>query len=156
MPAPNKYDIANPCDAEIYAPGRVKPYRGGTSLFRMWLGPYGTTVYVWADGFESAFETLVEWADDNAPGFLVSLDVDDLKSAAEDLGVEWQSHWPDWDDEDFSKVVEHAEIDLTVIGHTTLTHGQYIPSHEWGGSDVTDSDEYEEIRRESLELCDSE
>jgi len=36
----------------------------------------------------------------------------------------------------WEKVREAAEADLTVIGHTTLQHGQFIPSWEWTVSEV--------------------
>lgn len=121
----------------------------GESLYAMWLGPYGTTVYVWGRSFDDAFEEMVEWADDNAPGSLVDLTEADLKEAAEDAGVEWDPEWPDYDDPAFMRVVEDAETDLTTIGHTTLKHGQYIPSHEWGGDDVTGGEQFEEILRAS-------
>ena len=121
-----------------------------SNLYRMWLGAYGTIVYVWADDFETAFEEVVEWADDNAPGFLVDVTEADLKEAAEDLKVEWQPHWPDWDDQKFQKVLDHAEADLTVIGHTSLKHGRYIPSWEWGGDEIRSGAEYD-VLTERLE-----
>jgi len=40
------------------------------SLYLMWAEE--TKVYVWAKSFDDAFEVLVEWLDDNAPGLLVS------------------------------------------------------------------------------------
>lgn len=120
-------------------------------LFRMWYGPFGGTVYIWADSFESAFEELVEWLDENAPGFLVKIEEAELREAADDLNVKWKKSWPDWDDPLFQRVVEHAESDLTIIGHTTLEHGQYIPSEDWGGDDVTDDDEYDIVQDRSFE-----
>lgn len=137
---PEEAPIANAAEAEF-----------ADNLFRMWFGAYGSVVYVWADNFESAFEELVEYLDDEAPGVLVNLTEDDIKAAAKDEGVEWREHWPDWDDEDFQRVVEAAEADLTVIGHTTLKHGQYIPSWEWGGDDVTGDDEYDIVQERSFE-----
>lgn len=127
------------------------------TLFKMWAGAYGEAVgYVWADHFEDAFEEFVEWLDDNAPGHLVSLDEDDLKEAARDLGLKWRGEWPDWEDEDFQRVVEHAEVDLTVIGHTTLEHGQYIASWEWGGAEVPENTEEYRIVRERSEEDDAD
>lgn len=138
--------IANACEVESYAPD------GG--LYRMWFGETGTTfVYVWADSFESAFEESVEWIDDNAPGHLINLNESDLRAAAKDEGIAWQTDWPDWDDRKFQKVVEAAETDLTSIGHTTLKHGQYVASWEWGGDDITSPEEYEEIVERSYEEC---
>lgn len=126
-------------------------YRGG--LYRLWFGAYGTTIlYVWQDSFESAFEEAVEWLDDNAPGHLIELTEDDLKAAAEDEGIEWQSHWPDWEDSDFTRVAESAEADLTLIGHTTLQHGSYVASYEWGGDDVASgTDEWRTVAERSLD-----
>jgi len=144
--------IANPGEAELYDAQYAHMHRRPTTLYRMWLGAYGTErVYVWADSFESAFETLVEWADDNAPGVLTTIDESDLRAAAEDLGVAWREDWPDWDDRDFGRVVESAEADLTLIGHTMLKHGTHIPSWEWGGDEVEQgSDEYERVKDRSL------
>jgi len=137
------HEIANGCDC-----GTAKhPAR----LFRLWFGQVGTThVYCWADSFESAFEVAVEWLDDKGfAGYFVDVTVDDLKEAAEDLGIPWKPEWPQVgviDDPDYEKVLEHAEADLTCIGHTTLKSGRYIPSYEWGGDDVqAGTDEYREV-----------
>lgn len=127
-------------------------------LFRMWAGAYGSThVYVWAEHFEDAFEELVEWLDDNAPGLLTDVDESDYRAAARELGIEWQEHWPDWEDRDFEAVAEQAEADLTTIGHTTLKHGQFIASWEWGGSEVEKGGrEYELVLKKSLGEDDDE
>lgn len=117
------------------------------NLFRMWAGEsQDTIVYVWAQSFDRAFEGLVEWLDDNAPGCLVSHA--DAQAALE----EWQEEndtYPDADgnfeDDSVFEQVEQAN-DWTVIGHTTLKTGSHIPSHEWGGDEVkTGSDEYETV-----------
>jgi len=114
-----------------------------SNLYRMWFGAYGDTiVYVWADDFETAFEESVEWLDDNAPGILVDVTEADLKEAAEDLNIRWQPDWPDHGDSEFEKVAQHAEQDLTQIGHTTMKHGHYIPSWEWGGDEIHAGAEY--------------
>ncbi len=127
--------IANPSEADE-----------DKSLYQFQFGAYGdTNVYVWADSDEAAFEIAVEWVDDHAPGVLTSLDEGDLKAAAEDEGVEWKDSWPDYDDEEFQRVIEAAEADLTVIGHTSLKHGQYIPSWEWHFHEVTDQAEREAV-----------
>lgn len=119
------------------------------ALFLMWAGAYGDTkCFVWADHFEDAFEEFVEWLDDNAPGVLTDITVEDLKRAAEDEGIAWQDEWPD-DSDEFYKVVEAAEVDMTAIGHTTLKHGQYIPSWEWGGDEITDDETLELVRERS-------
>ena len=137
------------------------------ALYQFQFGPYtGTEVYVWADGDEDAFEIAIEWVDDNAPGLLVTVDEDDLKEAAEDLGIEWDEAWSNggaagrkefgttwnpYDDPEFVKIVEHAEADLTLIGHTTLKHGTHIPSWEWHFHEVTDEGEIEEVAGRSEE-----
>lgn len=140
---------ATPDEIVIANPGDL------TSTNRLWyfeFGPYtGTHVYVWADGEEAAFEIAVEWLDDEAPGFLVNLTEKDLREAAEDEGIEWQPSWPDFDDRKFQKVVEAAEADLTMIGHTTLKHGQYIRSDDWRFSEVTDDADRDEIAVQSFE-----
>jgi len=121
-------------------------------LYLFTFGAYGwTKVYVWADHDENAFEIAVEWIDDNAPGHLTDVTEDDLKRSAEDLGVEWQPSWPDWDDAAFAHVVQNAEADLTQVAHTTLKHGQYLHSWEWTFDEVTDPAEYERIAEESAE-----
>jgi len=121
-------------------------------LFKMWAGPaFGTTHgYVWADGEEAAFEEWVEYLDDHAPGVLVTVGEDELREAADDLGVSWKPSWPDWGDPSFADVAEHAEADLTVIGHTTLKHGTHIPSDEWGMDEVTGT-EYDAVRKLSAQ-----
>lgn len=110
----------------------------GNTLFEMWAGAYATTkALVRADSLESAFEAFVEYLDDHAPGMLTQIDYD---AAARELGfASWDSVYveSEWT-EDAERVSEHAEMDMTVIGHTTLKHGNAIASHEWGGheSDV--------------------
>jgi hypothetical protein len=138
----NEYPIANASEADPE-----------TGLFLMWMGAYGTKVYVWADHFETAFEHMVEWADDNAPGVLTDIREPELREAAETLGIEWEPTWltrdHDYNDRNWIKVQEYAEIDLTVIGHTTMKHGQYIPSYEWGGDQISDEDEVAQVLRRS-------
>ena len=107
----------------------------GERCYRFRFGAYGLTVVdVFADSDESAFETAVEWLDDNAPGHLVSIGDNELKEAAEELGIAF-------DPQDIAglpeKVLEKAEEDLTVIGHTTLKNGQYVISHEWTFDELT-------------------
>lgn len=109
-------------------------------LFRMWASGgncYAVTAYVWADHFEDAFEEFVEWLDDNAPGCLVDLSKEDFADAAKELGLPWPSE----DTEVMEKVYEHATVDLTTIGHTSLKHGNFIASGEWGGGEADDDHE---------------
>jgi hypothetical protein len=110
-------------------------------LYLMWAGAYGDIkCYVWANSFDDAFEHLVEWLDDNAPGCLTWVDYD---SAALELDV--VSNWRDIDEE-CEKVREHAEMDLSVVGHTTLTNGDAIPSWEWGGDEIIDAATIEAVK----------
>jgi hypothetical protein len=74
---------------------------------------------------ESGFETAVEWLDDNAPGLLVMVDENDYRRAAEDLGKVWDPSEPD------DEIMQAAEADMTMIGHTTLQHGNAVASWEW-------------------------
>lgn len=109
----------------------------GESLFLMWAGCGSKTlhVYVWADSFESAFEALVEWLDDNAPGCLVSYD--DARSALHQYMLE--NNINEIDERDgYAALCEAVEQDndWTVIGHTTLKHGGHIRSYEWGGDEI--------------------
>lgn len=106
--------IANPCD-----------HNWTRELYYFSLGAYGSThVYVWANSADDAMEEMVEWADDNAPGLLSTIGEADLREAAEDLGIEY-----DPEDIDY-RIVERAEADMYVVGHTTLKHGNAMPMWE--------------------------
>ena len=112
----------------------------GDRLFRFSFGAYGETrVDVFADDFESAFEVAVEWLDDNAPGHLVAIGEAELREAADELGLEWEPGTPfhEIDEDTQTSIVANAETDLTVIGHTTLKHGQYLCSWEWTVDEVS-------------------
>ena len=140
----------------------------GATLMRMWAGACAPTeVYVWGSSFETAFEMLVEYLDEHAPGCLVSHEEfrDLLDEAAQEVGhADWeaaQEHWKvngghaaaGWHNDmmnDLSQIIEAAEADLTVIGHTSLDNGGHIASHEWGGSEVSDPTEYREAFCRSL------
>jgi hypothetical protein len=145
-------NIANACEFN------GNPERPFMTLFLMWAAH--EKVYVWADGFESAFEELVEWLDDQKYcDIFTYIGEDELKEAADDLGIEWEDSWPDYNDEDYVKVQEHAEIDLTIIGHTTLKCEQgrgsaYLTSDEWGGGEIEEgTPEFLEVARASVEDC---
>jgi len=79
-----------------------------TRLFYWSLGAYGSThVYTWADSYESAEEEMLEWVDDHAPGLLHQVET------------------------------EEDEVDMIMVGHTTLEHGNAIPSWEVHVREVT-------------------
>jgi len=143
--------IANPSECEFFEDNSF--VREGP-LWLLHFGAYGeTALYVWADGCESAFEVATEWLDDNASGHLVSFDESDYRAAADELGLEWLSSWPDYSDPDFERVAEHAEADHTMIGHTTLEHGTHVASWEWGLREVEkNSDEWRAVAERSREL----
>lgn len=115
-----------------------------TRLFQMWSSA-GDTGYVWADGYEDAFEEWVEYLDEESPGLFVTVGEDELKEAADSLGVPWKDSWPDWNDSEFEKVTEEAESDLDVIGHTSLKSGTHIGKDDWNIDEVDDEDEYSEV-----------
>lgn len=109
-------------------------------LFRMHAGAYGETrAYVWSDSFESAFESFVEWLDENAPRCLTTVGEDELKSAATELGIVWPSDpvvSGFYESSEFERIRDLAETDLTAIGHTTLRNGTHIVSSEWRGDEI--------------------
>jgi len=116
-------DFANPCDYDSWQ---------RTHLFYWSLGAYGSThVYTWADSYESAEETMLEWVDDNAPGLLSTIGEAELRESAQELGIEYDPQ--DIDD----RIIEHAEQDMIIVGHTTLKHGNAIPSWEVHVREVT-------------------
>lgn len=134
MPIPERYEIANPDEA-----ARDE----GLLLFQ--FGAVGATnLYVWSGSVEDGLETAGDWLRENAPGHIVQLTEQDYREAAEDVEVEWQSSWPDWEDRNWEKIAEHAEADLT-----QLDAGDYLLSYEWWVNDITDPDETEEIYKES-------
>lgn len=145
----DKYEIVNPSDVDSWS---------RTHLYLMWFGAYGTDrVLVWADSFDSAFETAVDYFDDpKSCGVFTFTEESDYKAAAEDEGIEWPAGgWDDLSERDQEKVREAAEADLTVIGHTTLScmpkgaWGAFVASWEWGGDDIT-GDDLKYIRAKSL------
>lgn len=110
----------------------------GDRCFRLQFGAYGSTVVdVFAYGYEEAFEIAVEWLDDHAPGHLVTVAEAELKSAKAELGLTWEVLDLPECEASMARVVELAERGLTLIGHTTLKHGQYVLSHEWTIDEVT-------------------
>lgn len=148
-PSDDEIPIANPDDADWV-----------DDLYLLWFGQAGTQkVYVWAGSFDTAFEHAVEWLDDNGMcGFFETITEAELREAADDLGIKWPGirALSGTIDRDASKILEHAEADLTVIGHTTLKCEEivggpaYMKSDEWGGDEITRQSEFDEVRRRSL------
>jgi hypothetical protein len=116
------------------------------------FGAYGTThVAVLGGSLEDGLEACQEWLDDNAPGLLHTVSEEDYADAAKELGLEWPS-----EDEDIvSKVTEQAEADMTMVGHTTLEHGNCIPSWEWHVRDL-DAAELATLMHRFCRDCESE
>jgi len=133
-----------------------------TGLFLFSFGAYGDThVLVWAqpDDVDTALETAIEWLDENAPGLGVSHE--ELQAYAEDAAREagyasissLEAAIDDGsaDPAEMDHVLQDAETDLYVVGHTTLKHIAALRSWEWYVSDVDcDSDEYREAHARSL------
>lgn len=156
-PIANAFEARNMVDEDT---GELKGYVR-TQLFKLWFGAYGTThVYVWADHLEDALEEAIDWLDDTGQcGVFTFLDEDDFRAAAEEQGYHPRDiddmvadgSWPD-------DVIEAAEADLMVVGHTTLKCGEgeysppYIPNWEWGGGEVTEgSEEFQAVLERSLD-----
>jgi len=141
--------IANPDEVERFAETRYA--RHGSGLWEFQFGAYGDThLYVWADGMGSGFEIAVEWLDDHAPGMLTMVSEEDYQQAAEELGKVWDPSDPD------DEIMQTAEADMTMIGHTTLKHGNAVASWEWTVREVTTSaafpsDEWNEVVERSRE-----
>ena len=101
------------------------------TVWDMQAGAYADVrVLVFAQHLEDALEVFVEWLDDNKPGCLTTIDYD---AAAKELGFD-VDHLSDQEEE---KIYEHAEVDMYVVGHTTLKHGNAIPSYEWWGKEAS-------------------
>lgn len=102
-------------------------------IYEMWAGACAPVrVLVRAKSFVDAFEALVEWCDEYAPGMLSTIDYD---AAAVELGFESFAVADEYGAAE--QVIEHAEAGMSVVGHTQLEHGNAIPSREWGGMEVS-------------------
>jgi hypothetical protein len=123
-----RHAAANPEEAPIANPCDAPGllYGDNEGLFYWSLGAYGSThVYTWADSYESAEEIMLEWVDDNAPGLL-----------------SWAES-------------EEDEVDMIVVGHTTLKHGNVMPSWEVHVNEVHGK-KREAIKRLSQIYCEDE
>lgn len=110
------------------------------SGWHFFFGAYGDTqVAILGCGLslEDALEEAFEWLDDYAPGTLHTIGEADYELAAAELGVSWAPQRVS--DDDISRVTERAETDMTMCSHTTLKHGNCIPSWEWHVNEITGS-----------------
>lgn len=98
-----------------------------------------THVIVLGGSLENGLESCFEWLDDNAPGLLSKVD---YAEAARELNLQWPSD----DHQIQEEVSQKAEVDMTMCGHTTLTHGDCIPSWEWTVRDL-DKAELQSVTR---------
>lgn len=125
----------------------------GGRLYLMWAGAHGgTRGYVWADSDESAFEVWVEYLDDEKPGLLVSYEEfrELLNAAAQEAGF---SDFDAVPEDKRDAITEAAEVDLAVIGHTSMKHGMHIASYEWGFDEVPEGEaEYDAVKEASEAL----
>jgi CO/xanthine dehydrogenase Mo-binding subunit len=104
---------------------------GNVTGYLFSFGAYGSThVAVLASSVDDGLEAAIEWLDDNAPGLLSTVSEEDYAREAALLHVEWP---PDegTDSRDVDRVMRAAEADMTIVGWTTLKHGNCIPSWEW-------------------------
>ncbi len=118
------------------------------------FGAYGDThVAVIGGSMVDGLESCLEWLDDNAPGLLHTITAEDYANAAAELGIAWQPE--EQADADTARVVQHAEADMTMVGHTTLEHGNCIPSWEWHAREL-DAAELATLMRRFCQSCESE
>jgi len=122
-----KTPVANPDDATFY--GR---------LFRVSAGAYGSIrCLVYADSLDSALDEFMDWAADNARGLYTEFSDADYREAAAELGLVWAEGITS--DIDVDRIVGAAEVDHTMVGHTTYawqTGLIGIPSWEWSVCEV--------------------
>lgn len=112
----------------------------GGALYRFSFGVYGGNVcYAWGEkSLDDALEAAAEWLKETSPGIFSEPDYAD---AAADIGApaDWQ------EDEEWSvKVQERAETDHT------YTESGYLLSWEWTVNEVTDADEYADVKARSI------
>ena len=128
-------------DAALANPDEVE---SGEEIWCVTFGAYGSThIYVWAPSLEKAFETAVEYLDDEKQcGHFTFLGSGDYEREARRLGRSWDPSDPDMD------VVEAVEVDLTPVGWTTLEceralgRSAFIPSWEWTAREVWDDERH--------------
>lgn len=109
------------------------------------FGAYGDYhVAVWGENIEDGLETAAQWIAENAPGLIYTHEQmgDIYIDAARDLELAW----PNDDEDELEQIRERAEEDMT------YTESGYIPSHEWGVSDIDfGTAEFREIFEQSIE-----
>lgn len=116
MPAQiGRITVINPNDANFYEHSYV-----------LAIGAYGESLYlVYADGLDSAFDEMVDWAADNAPGLLSEDYYQEEFKRLEAEEVERLERR--LDDDELVKIQEQAEADLSIGGN----NGLHYTSHEW-------------------------
>jgi len=120
------------------------------------FGAYGDThVAVIGGHLEDGLEASLEWLDDNAPGLLHTITDADYAAAAKELGIDWNKVDATDDNDLWSRIAQHAETDLTMVGHTTLKNGNCIPSWEWSVRDLG-ADELERLMARFCPECEGE
>jgi hypothetical protein len=122
---------------KTYAGGAISVVHADSDPNTGWLfhfGAYGATnvaVLGLNMSLDKALEEAFEWLDDNAPGLLCSV-YENAKECAEGLGFPWPLPADfDHSGDDGSRLYDACAADMTVCGHTTLRHGDCVPSWEW-------------------------
>lgn len=132
--------MANQFDINIVPFCETSHATGRGFLFS--FGAYGTTnLVVLAVHLEDALEEALEWLDDNAPGHLSTIGPAEYEEAAKELGLNWRDAAHDaMSEADMARVTELAEAGMTMVSHTTLKHGNCIPSWEWHARELLDDE----------------
>lgn len=120
------------------------------NLYLMWFDAHAPLyLLVWSSGFEDAFETAVDYLDEqDKPGYFTFVTEDDYREAAKDLGIDWPENEriDSLSEREIAKIEQAAEADMTIIGHTRLSvmpddaWQAGVMSDDWGGEDVTGDD----------------
>ena len=110
----------------------------GDRVFRFCFGAYGDiAVYATGQGWEDAFEAAVDvLIDRELWGIFTEIN---YQEAASELGY---GLFEELEGDGLEEVMQHAEVDMTVIGHTTVGDmgTAAIPSWEWSGREVFDEE----------------
>ncbi len=105
--------------------------------YLLWIGE-GMPRYlmIYANSLDDAFDELIDWASDNAPGLLADDQVNEEYTRLRNEFIEENGHDPDDDEE--MQIREQAEADTVTGGNA----GNHIEPHTWGiiAEDPTDRD----------------